>query len=338
MKTIKETLFALSSADAVGNVREAADLGFELLSQYTKAEKTDSLTVIGYLKGNSDYTLMLDAHIDQVAMVVTDVDDNGFLTVAKCGGIDIRSLPSRSVTVHGKEKIPAVFCSTPPHLANGETEYDDISKIKLDTALGEGAKTVVSVGDFVTFNKLPAELCGTRVTGRSFDDRAAVTCLIEVARRLSDRELPVNVVFVLSDSEELGLRGIRTATYKINPDEALAVDVSFGDGPSISAEECGKLGGGGMIGISPALEKRISKKLVRTAEQKNIPYQLEAMGETSGTNADMIAVTREGVPCCTLSIPLRNMHTDTELLDLKDLEAVCDLLCEYILSGGVMND
>lgn len=338
MKKIKETLFSLSSADAVGNVREAADLGFELLSQYTKAEKTDTLTVIGYLKGNSDYTVMLDAHIDQVAMVVTDVDDNGFLTVAKCGGIDIRSLPSRSVTVHGKEKIPAVFCSTPPHLSSGDTEYDDISKIKLDTALGEKAKTVVSQGDFVTFNTLPAELCGSRVTGRSFDDRAAVTCLVEVARRLKDKELPVNVVFVLSDSEELGLRGIRTATYKINPDEAVAVDVSFGDGPGISAEECGKLGGGGMIGISPALEKRISKRLVGLAEQKNIPYQLEVMGATSGTNADMISVTREGVPCCTLSIPLRNMHTDTELLDLKDMEAVCDLLCEYILSGGVMND
>lgn len=335
---IKEMLFSLSSADAVGNVREAADLGYDMLNKYAKAQKTDNLTVIGFLKGASDYTLMLDAHIDQIAMIVTDIDDNGFLTVAKSGGIDIRTLPSRRVTVHGKEKITAVFCSTPPHLADGEVKYTDISKIKLDTALGKKAKEVISVGDYVTFAAEPASLSGSRVTGRSFDDRAAVTCVIEVARRLSGKNLPVNVAFVLSDGEELGLRGTRTATFRVNPDEAIVLDVSFGDGIGIDDTDCGKLGNGGMIGISPALDRKISNKLVCLAKSKNIPFQIEAMGDKSGTNADMIAVSRSGVRTCTLSIPLRNMHTDTEALDIKDLESVCDLLCEYILAGGVMND
>lgn len=335
---IKETLFALSSADGVGNIREASDLAYDLLKEYCKTEKSDTLTVIGYLKGESDYTLMLDAHIDQIAMIVTDIDDNGFLTVAKSGGIDIRALPSRRVTVHGKEKVAAVFCATPPHLSSGEKEYTDIADIKLDTALGAKAKEIISIGNYVTFSADPCELLGTRVSGRSFDDRAAVACLIEVAKRLKDKKLPLNVAFVLSDGEELGMRGIRPAAFKVDPNEAIAIDVSFGDGIGISEDECGKLGEGSMIGISPALDRKISQKLIKTAKDNNIPYQTEVMGERTGTNADMIAVSRQGVRTCTLSIPLRNMHTEVETLDIKDLDSVCELLCAYILSGGAMND
>ncbi len=333
---IKELLFNLSECDGVGSITEASDKAYEILSQHTAATKTDNLTVIGFLKGESDYTIMLDSHIDQIAMVVTDIDDDGFLTVSNAGGIDIRSLPSRQVTVHGKEKIPAVFCSTPPHLAKGEVEYTDISKIKLDTLKGSKAKEIISVGDYVTFSGKPFQM-GNLLCGRSFDDRSAVACILEVAKRLSSQKLPCNVAFVLSDGEELGFRGIRTATFKINPTEAIAVDVTFGDGPDVKDTECGKLGKGGMIGFSPSLSKDVSQKLVKIAKDNNIPYQLEVMSETTGTNADMIAISREGVKTSTLSIPLRNMHTEVETLNINDLNSVCDLLEKYILSGGVKN-
>jgi len=155
-------------------------------------------------------------------------------------------LPSRTVTVHGKEKITAVFCSTPPHLASGETEYDDISKIKLDTMLGSKASETVSLGDYVTFQAKPCLLSGDAVTGRSFDDRAGVACLLKIAEELSGAELPVNVAFLLSDGEELGMRGAVTAAFNAEPNEAVAVDVSFGNGIGISPEECGKLGAGAL--------------------------------------------------------------------------------------------
>ena len=337
MIDLKDTLFALSKTDGVGNIREASDLAERLLSQYCKTERTDNLTVIGYLSGKSDYTLMLDAHIDQIAFVVTDVDSKGFLTVKNAGGVDLRSLPSRRVTVHGKEKITALFSATPPHLTKGEKEYDDIGEIKLDTALGGKATDIVSVGDYVTFANEPCELLGKRVSGRSFDNRSAVACLIAVAEMLKDKELPFNVAFVLSDSEELGLRGIRTASFKINPQEAIAVDVSFGDGIGIGNEDCSPLGSGAMIGISPTLDRGVSNKLIRICEEKNIPYTAEVMGGRTGTNADMISVNREGVKTGTVSLPLRNMHSDTEIVDLNDLESVCKLLFEYVLSGGVAN-
>ena len=333
---IKDILFKLSALDSLGSLHAAADYAKEELSRFAKTDKCGG-SITGFIQGNSDYTVMLDAHIDQVGMTVTQVDGEGFLTVAPSGGIDIRALPSREVTVHGKQDIPAVFCSTPPHLANGEVVYDDISRIKLDTGLGEKAKNIVSVGDYVTFSALPTELSGDLVSGRSFDDRAGVACLIKTAEMLSGKQLPCNVAFLLSDAEELGMRGAVTAAFGLAPDEAIAVDVSFGDGIGISPDESGKLKGGAMIGFAPTLDSKISNKLTNIAKSRGIKYQTEVMGGRTGTNADVIAISGKGVKTCTVSIPLRNMHTEVETLSLSDLNSVCDLLCAYILSGGVRN-
>ena len=335
MKTLKETLFALIGADAAGPVSHAADFAEETLSRFVKTERKNGLTVIGTLPGKTDYTVMIDAHIDQVAMIVTDVDDEGFLTVAAAGDIDLRALPSRPVTVHAKEKIPAVFCSTPPHLANGDKKYEKAEEIKLDTGLGKKAKETVSVGDIVTFSAKPMELAGNRVSGRSLDDRAGVACILALAKRLSAKKLRVRVCFVLSDGEEIGLRGIRPAAFTTQPDEAIAVDVTFGDGVGIAEDECGKLGEGPMIGVSPSLDAELSRKLMEIANKEKIPYQVEVMGRSTGTNADMIGVSGKGIKTCTLSVPLRNMHTDTEVIDLTDLENTVRLLEEYILAGGL---
>ena len=334
---IKDILFGLSERDAIGTVNDASAYAQEILNEYAEVKNIGNLGVLGFIKGKSDYTILLDAHIDQIGMIVTDVDSEGFLTVSNSGGIDIRALPARSVTVHGKEKITAVFCSTPPHLAKGEADYTDIAEIKLDTGLGEKAKAIVSVGDYVTFAALPTELSGDLVTGRSFDDRSGVACLLEAAKRLSGKVLPVSVAFLLSDGEELGMRGATTAAFGIDANEAIAVDVSFGNGMGISETECGKLTGGAMIGVSPVLCRALSDRLINIASQNGIKYQLEAMGGKTGTNADVIAVSRGGVKTCTVSIPLRNMHTETEVLSLSDLNSVCDLLEKYILSGGLLN-
>lgn len=334
---IKDILFDLSALDSIGSLHLAADYAEKVLSRFAKTERLGG-SVTGTIKGNSDYTIMLDAHIDQVGMIVTDVDSEGFLTVAPSGGIDIRALPSREVTVHGKKDIPAVFCSTPPHLSSGETVYDDISKIKLDTGLGKNAADIVSPGDYVTFSALPVSLSGDLVSGRSFDDRAGVACLLKTAEMLSGKDLPCNVVFLFSDAEELGMRGAVTAAFSTAPDEAVAVDVSFGNGIGIPPEECGKFKGGAMIGFAPTLDSAVSKKLTKIAEDNGIKYQTEVMGGRTGTNADVIGVSGSGVKTCTVSIPLRNMHTEVETLSISDLESVCNLLYGYILSGGVRND
>ena len=331
---IKSTLFALSEAVSLGCVSEASSKAQKILSEYMPTETHDNLTVIGTLKGESDYTLMLDAHIDEVGFVVTNVSDNGFLTVKNCGGIDLRTLPARSVVIHGKEKINGVFCSTPPHLSSGQIEYNDISALKIDTALGEKARELVSIGDFVSFSDKPCELLGGRVTGKAFDNRVGVTVLLCLAKRLSTKKLPFNVAFVLSDMEELGLRGAKTAAYKINPDEALVLDVTFGDAPDVSSADSCKLGGGAMIGVSPILSKEITDKHKAIAKEKGIAHDLEVMSSATGTNSDVVSLTRKGVKTGLVSIPLRNMHSSVEVVDIYDIKAAVDLLEEYILKGG----
>lgn len=329
---IKETLIKLSNAVSIGDITEASTIAFDTLSKYSKAEQ-NGINVVGKMKGESNYTLMLEAHIDEVGFVVTDIDDNGFLTVKNCGGIDLRMLPSRVVTIHGKEKVTGVFCATPPHLG-GVKEYDDVSALKIDTLLGKNAKDVVSVGDFVTFNTRACELKNGRITGKSLDNRAGVVCLLELAERLCYKKLPFNIVFAFTDQEELGNRGAITATFDIEPDEAIVLDVSFADAPDVSSNDCGKLGGGAMIGMSPILDKAISKKLVSIAKENNMPYQTEVMGGRTGTNGDAVSVSKSGVKTGLVSIPLRNMHSDVEIIDVKDIKNVCDLLEKYILGGN----
>ena len=332
---IKDTLFKLSLSAGIGNITEAADIAYDMLSKYADCKRDGALTIIGTIKGKSDYTLMLDAHIDEIGFIVTDIDNDGFLTVKNCGGVDLRALPARPVIIHGRQKLTGVFCSVPPHLG-GSAEYDDIASLKIDTLLGEKAKELISIGDFVTFNQLPAALAGSRVTGKSLDNRAGVVCLLELARRLSGKELPFNVVFALTDMEELGTRGAKTAAFNISPDESIVIDVSFADGPDIPSKDCGKLSGGVMIGISPILDKDLSKQLLSIAKEENIPYQTEVMGGRTGTNGDVISISKNGVKTGLVSIPLRNMHTDVEIVDIEDIKSVCDLLEQYILKGGAL--
>ena len=332
---IKSTLKSLADAVGAGNIREATDIAEAELSKYAEITHTSNLGIIGKIKGKSDYTLMLEAHIDEISLIVTDVDENGFVTVKNCGGFDLRTLPSRQVDIHGKTKVRGVFCSTPPHLAEKDVTFDNISDFKIDTCLGEKAREIISAGDYVTYCTKADDLKGDRMCGKSFDDRAGVCVLLELAKRFKESAPPVNLVFCLSDMEEIGLRGAKTSSYKISPDEAIAIDVSFADGPDISPDDCGKLGCGAMIGVAPIISRNISDKLIRLANQYKIPYQVEVMSQRTGTDADVISITKSGVKTGLLSIPLRNMHTDCEVISIADILSVCDLLEAYIKDGGV---
>lgn len=337
MSDIKNLLFSLCESYSIGSITNAAALAEKEISKYCSTTRENN-TVIGEIKGESDYKIMLDAHIDEVGFTVTNIDGEGFLTVAKCGGIDLRTLPARTVIIHGKEKVKGVFCSTPPHLSSSDMSFEDIADFKIDSLLGERAKEIISLGDYVTFDTAPMSLLGDRVCAKSLDDRAGVVCLIELAKRLSGKKLPVTVTFCISDMEELGTRGAKTAAFNIDPQEAVAIDVSFATAPDVSGDEAGELSGGAMIGISPVLSKEISRKFIAVAEENGISYQTEVMSSRTGTNADVISVNKSGVKTGLLSIPLRNMHTDSEIIDLKDILSVCDILEKYILMGGAAND
>ncbi len=330
-----EFLKKLSDATGIGHIKDATEIVADQMAEYADVKNFASIGLIAEMNRDKQKTIMLEAHIDEVGFIVTHIFDDGFLKVSNVGGNDCRILPATPVVIHGKERVYGVFASNPPHL-NGESEIKSAENILLDSCLGKKAKEIISVGDYVTYDKKLTPLINDRVCGKSLDDRAAVFCLTELAKRLSDKKLPVNVVFCFSEQEELGTRGAKTAAFAINCNEAVAIDVSFADAPDVPPEKCGKLGKGAMIGISPILNKKLTDCLINIAKENGIAHQFEVMGGTTGTDADVISVSREGIPCGLVSIPLRNMHTPTEIIDLSDLESVCDILENYILSGGAL--
>lgn len=323
----------LSNAVSVGHICEARDIAKNELSKYAEVRDFGQIGLIAKINKGKDKTLLLDAHIDEVGFIVTKVLGDGFLRVTNVGGCDARILPATPVTVHGKEEITAVFASTPPHLSGGDKKVQGLDDIVLDTGIKK-VENFVSEGDLVTYKAAFCKLEGNRVTGKSLDDRAGVFCLLELAKRVYDKDIDYNLIFSIAEGEELGTRGAVTATFELEPDEAIAIDVSFGDGPSMPVDGCGKLGGGAMLGISPVLDRGVTERLKKTAKEKAVSFQLEVMGGKTSTDADVISVSKSGVKTGLLSIPLRNMHTPAEVVDISDLESVVSILENYLLGDG----
>lgn len=289
--------------------------------------------VVGILGDRSaKRRIMLDAHIDQIGMVVTNIDEEGFLHITQVGGVDRRTMPGSPVTVYGKEPLTGVVCVLPPHLAqDGDGKIAPVDKQAIDLGMTrEEAEKLVSIGDRAVLTRPIRKLMGNRVTGTALDDRAGCACIIRAAQLVQEQDPDCCVMVVCSTREEVGGQGAQISTYTLEPTEALAVDVSFATQPGTSGLTA-KLGGGPMIGFSAALDRKISKKLVRLAREQEIPYQYEAMGGRTGTNCDAIGVSRGGVRTGLISVPQRNMHTPAEVCDLEDMENIAKLMAAYIL-------
>ncbi len=331
---IKETLFALCSADgASGSESPAAQLALDLLREYCPDAEIVSGNVIGRFGVHTEDkpSLVLDAHIDQVGMIVTHITDEGFIKVSNLGGLDLRLLPAQPVTVHGKRDIKGVVCSVPPHLLSGSAEVLPIADTAVDTGMSKSElEEIIAPGDPITFDVPCRELLGSRVTAHALDDRSGVAAILYALSLLREMETAFNVTVIFSTQEELGERGAKIGAFTVDPDYAIAVDVSFAYAIGEKENKCGKLGKGPMIGISPCLDRELSQELIACASAGDIPYQVEVMEGLTSTNADRYSVNREGAKVCTVSIPLRNMHTPVEVIDLADVELTGELLAAFI--------
>lgn len=329
MEGIKQILKELCEADCIGGIGDALEVAKKHISSFAKI-KSSGNSLVAEIKGKKDYTVMLDAHIDEIGMLVTNIDDNGFVSVAAAGGIDSRMLMAMKVNIHAKSIVKGVFCSVPPHLRQNEIGVLKLDELYIDTGLGKAAKHIISVGDRVTFEQSFAELGENYVTAKALDNRSGVAALIRCAQLLQNKELNCNVILLFSDMEEIGGSGVKTESFTLNSQCAVSVDVSFGNQQGVSNDECGILGKGAMIGISPILSKDITEQLKKAANLIGTNYQTEVMGGKTATNADHITVTKSGIPCGLLSIPLRNMHTPAEVVCIDDIESTALILAEFI--------
>lgn len=333
-ENLQELLFALcaepgTAGDEVAPARRAAR---ELLDcGETDIDRMGNV-VCRMGKRDAARHILLDAHLDQVGLIVTRIEEDGFLRVDRCGGTDRRVLPGSPVTVYGKEPLTGIVCCMPPHLTEGgEEKVEAVDKMAVDVGLtGEEAEALIAPGDRVIVRAPQKRLLGTRIASPALDDRAGCAALIRCAQLLRGQKLPCALTVLLSGREEVGGQGAKTGSFAIDPTEAIAVDVSFAAQPGVDPAKCGKLSGGPMIGVAPILSRPMRERLTELATSHEIPYTMEVMGGETGTNADEIAVTRAGVPTAMVSIPLRYMHTPVEVIDTQDVEHTAQLLAAYV--------
>lgn len=331
---LSEMLTSLCRVTGIsGDESHAALTAAEFLKLYCPDTHISHGNVIGTC-GSTDSDaphVLLDAHIDQIGMIVTSITEDGFVTVGNVGGIDRRLLPAQRVHLHGTKTIDGVVCAMPPHLTNGDEKVLKFEEVRIDTGYSaEELRQILSPGDSVTFAGHIARMLGDRFTAPALDDRCGVAAILYALHRVKDETLPCRVTVMFSTQEEVGERGAKIGCFAAQPDIALAVDVSFARNLGDSETKTGKMGDGPMIGYSPSLSKSVSRTLSEIADAEKIPWQYEVMAGTTGTNADQFSVSRTGVKACTVSIPLRYMHTPAEIISLEDVRMTGDLLAAYL--------
>ena len=333
---MKDLLARLTAAPSVsGTEGAAAETIKDLAKDLGGVASTDALGNLKIAIGTKGPGVLLLAHMDKIGYVVTGVDEaTGFLRIDRCGGADARVAPALRVTVLGKKALPGVIISTPPHLAGPDAakKAKPIDELAIDCGLPyEEIKDLVFPGDRAVVDAPLKSLAGTRVVSPYLDDCAGVAAALRAAELVKAAGANAKADLVFTTREEVGGQGADVAAFISDAKYAVAIDVSFAKAPGTPESVTATLGSGTMIGYAPVLSKALSDRLVRLAKEKEIPYTIEVMGRSTGTDADDALTAGAGKITGLLSIPERNMHTPTEIVDTLDVEATAYLLAALII-------
>lgn len=311
------------------NVRECVK---KLFSEYCNEIKEDNLgNVFGIRKGTnpSAPSLMIEAHMDELGLMVSGITEEGSLKFIPIGGIDAKILPGTEVTVWGKEKLFGVIGFKPPHLITDTSKAVKLDELCVDIGYSkENTEKKVSIGDIVTFNTGFTRLDSTMVTSRCLDDRGGLAVILRVLEILKDKTIENDIIAVATVQEEVGLRGARTSVFTAKPSCAIALDVCHATSPGVSedAYPCGK---GPVITIGPNLHCKMTREIISLAKRDNIDFQLEVCSGNTGTDAWEIQVSGEGIPTALLSVPVRYMHGNFEVADSDDMESAAKIISSF---------
>jgi endoglucanase len=289
--------------------------------------------------GEASPLLAVVGHIDEIGLIVTHVDEKGFLWFAPVGGWDPQILVGQRVEVRGRDGlVPGVAGRKPIHLLEPDQRKKVVELKSMHIDIGaadrEEAEALVRVGDPVVIAAEPMAVAGDRLVSRAMDNRlGAYTALESLRRCVEDKGGPGgSFAAVAAVQEEIGLFGARTAAFQVRPDIAIAVDVTHAtDAPGVDEKEIGShpFGSGPAIGRGSTLSPKVFELLVETAEAEGIDYSISASGRGTSTDADVLQISRAGIPTGCVSIPLRYMHSPVEMVDLRDVEATVELLAAF---------
>ena len=283
---------------------------------------------------DGDPSLLFAGHIDELGLIITYIDDSGFVYFDTLGGHDKSMISGRRVSILTKNGIvKAVTGKRAIHLMTPEDrkKVPETHEIWIDLGVKnkEEAEALVRIGDTAVYDQSFELIRGSVGVARAFDDKAGAYAVLEAVRRLAKGKLAARVTAAATTQEEIGTRGAMTAAFSENPDFAIAVDVGHAtDSPDCDPRKYGKFiqGGGPIVCRGPNINPVIFERIVGVAEKNKIPHQIEADPRPTGTDARAIQVAQAGIATGLLSIPLRYMHTPSEMVDLEDIEHTVQLL------------
>ena len=302
------------------------------VSEFADEVRTDEYGNTVAVHEGDDPSVAFVGHADEIGFVVRDVTEEGYVRIARIGGSDRTVSRGQRVTIHADESVQGVIGQTAIHLRDPEDdEVADVAEQFVDVgATSETeARELVEVGDPITFTATTHELAGTRLAARGLDDRVGAWTAAEGLRRAVERDVDATVYAVATVQEELGLKGAQMVGYDLNPDLAIAADVTHAtDTPSVPTDAQGPitLGDGPVIARGSANHPRAVELARAAADEAGVDYQLQATGSATGTDADALFTSRGGTPSLNLGLPNRYMHTPVETVDTTDLVAAADLL------------
>lgn len=281
--------------------------------------------------------VMLCAHQDEIALMVSDILPDGTLRMGSVGGVDPRILPASTVTVHATgegetRKLNGVVGALPPHLMSDEDRTKAYTREELFVDLcmaPEKVKKLVRVGDLITLQGPAVKLLNHRAAAKTVDDRSCVGCLLLAAERLQKMQHMCDIYFVASSQEEVGGRGAAVASYTVDPDLAVVLDVTFAPTPQCPPDTTCPLDAPATA-YGPYVQHRLLERLKQTAKENGVTLNCEHTERSTGTDADDVQIARAGVPCVLLSLPVKYMHTSVELLDMNTLSECGRLLALFV--------
>jgi putative aminopeptidase FrvX len=290
------------------------------------------------LAGRGDPTprrLVVMGHIDEIGLIVTHIDDEGFLWFREVGGWDAQILVGQRVVLDTREgEVAGVIGKKPVHLLREEErkKVAEVRDLHIDVGArdGEQAREMVRIGDVAVIAADPVELPNGRIASRALDNRLGSFVALEAARLVAQAGgAEWELVAVAAAQEETTFGGSRTSAFALEPDAAIVVDVTHAtDAPGIEVKEAGKheLGSGPVLSRGSTLHPRLFELLHDTAKREGIPFTVEAIGRNTGTDADAVHLSRGGVPTALVSVPIRYMHSPVELVALADVHAAAQLI------------
>ncbi|MDI6900082.1 MAG: M42 family metallopeptidase [Anaerosomatales bacterium] len=323
-----------------GYEQPAARVFRDYVSGFADEVSTDVMgSVHALLRGTGEGpSVMLAGHVDEIGFMVTYITDDGFCAFKPIGGHDPQILPGARVHVHTADGVLlGVLGRLPIHLLEDEERKKVVKIEKMFVDLGMGADAVkkrVRIGDPVTFAVGLEEFGDGMAVSRAFDDKMGAWIVAEVLRRVKEAGgAPGDLVAAATVQEEIGLRGGTTSAYSIDPVVGIAVEVGHAtDFPDVDKRKHGeaKVGGGPIIARGANINPKVFELLCEAAEAEKIPYQIGGEPRGTGTDANAIQLARGGKAAALVSVPLRYMHTPTEVLSLDDLENTAKLLTAFV--------